>query len=54
MFPQVTSFLEYKVFCHLVSHRVFVFVKVLIVHEHADSPIVGASDVSQVSTCPFM
>ena len=54
MFPQATSFLEHKVVLRLGSHRVFSSLRFLLFREHTDSPIVGASDMSQVSTYPFM
>ena len=53
MFPQATSFLEHKVVLRLGSHRIFFLTEVLLFHEHTGSPVVGASDVSQVSTYPF-
>ena len=54
MFPQATCFLEHKVVLRLGSHRIFFLTEVLLFHEHTDSPIVGASDMSQASTCLFM
>ena len=53
MFPQATSFLVHKVVLWLGSRRIFFLAEVLLFCEHTDSPIVGTSDVSQVSTYPF-
>ena len=53
MFPQATRLLEHNVVLRLGSHRIFFPTEVLLVCEHTDSPIVGASEVSQVSTYPF-
>ncbi len=53
MFSEAARFLEYKVVHKLGSHRMFVLTKVLLFHEHTESPIVGASDMSQVSTYPY-
>ncbi len=52
MFPQATSFLEHKVVHKLGSHRIFFLTEVLLFREHTDSPIMGASDMNQVSTYP--
>ena len=48
MFPQATSFLEHKVVLKLDSHRILFLTEVLLFHEHTDSPIMGASVMSQV------
>ena len=50
MFPQATSFLEHKVVLKLGSHRIFFLTEVLLFHNDTGSPIVGASDMSQVCT----
>ena len=54
MFPQATSFLEHKVVLRLGSHRIFFLTDVLLFRDHTDSLIVGASDMSQVSTYPVV
>ena len=48
MFPQATCFLEHKVVLRLGSHRIFFLTEVLLFHNDTDSPVVGASDMSQV------
>ena len=50
MFPQATCFLEHKVVLRLGSRRIFFLTEALLFRKHTDSPIVGASDMSQVST----
>ncbi len=52
MFPHATSFLETQGCLKAwLSHDVFL-TEVLLFCEHTDSPIMGARDVSQVSTYP--
>ena len=48
------KFLCTQGFCKRESHRIFFLTEVLHFHKHTDSPIVGESDMSQVSTCPFI
>ena len=50
MFPQATCFLEHKVVLGLALTGFFFLTEVLLFRKHTDSPIVGASDMSQVST----
>ena len=52
MFPEATCFLEQKDVRKLGSHRIYFLTEVLLFHKHTDSPIMGASDMSQVSTYP--
>ena len=53
MFPQATSFLEHKVVCMYGSHKILSLTEVLLFCKHADSWIMGESDMSQVSTYVF-
>ena len=53
MFPQATCFLEHKDVLRLGSHRIFFLTEVLLFCNDTDYPIMGASDMSQVSTYPF-